>query len=164
MINVTTNYLHKRGWMRSLISGGMILALIGNMGICWLRIDSNLVFVMSCFALRFFGMSMIQMPLTNYGMKAVPAELSGHASSMFNWGRQVVQTVSTNILTVLLSLNLGRYYLAAGNTGTPIEGSMAYRLAAIKAVNTDYMYLAVFLVISLLCTLLVRPQQKNEQA
>ena len=100
------------------------------------------------------------MPLTNYGLGAMPVELSGHASSMFNWSKQVVQVVSTNILTVLLSLNLGRYYLAAGNSGAPVEGTMAYRLAAIEAVNTDYLYLAVALVISLCCTFLIKPQKE----
>ena len=107
-----------------------------------------------------FGLALLQMPLTNYGLGAVPVELAGHASSMFNWSKQVVQVVSTNILTVLLSLNLGRYYLAAGNSGAPVEGTMAYRLAAIEAVNTDYLYLAVALAISLCCTFLIKPQKE----
>lgn len=159
--NALTNALHKRGFMRSLITGGMALALVGNLQLCRLTMDSNLLFVLSGYTLRFFGLAMLQMPLTNYGLGAVPSELSGHASSMFNWGKQVVQVVSTNILTVMLSLNLSRYYLAAGNTGVPVEGTMAYRLAAIEAVNTDYIYLAVFLTISLLCTFLIRPQKKD---
>lgn len=158
--NVIANALHKRGWMRGLITGGMAFALVGNMGLCRLSMDSNLLFVMCCYTLRFFGLALLQMPLTNYGLGAVPVELSGHASSMFNWSKQVVQVVSTNILTVLLSLNLGRYYLAAGNSGAPVEGTMAYRLAAIEAVNTDYLYLAVALVISLCCTFLIKPQKE----
>lgn len=158
--NVIANALHKRGWMRGLITGGMAFALLGNLGLCRLSMDSNLLFVMCSYLLRFFGLALLQMPLTNYGLGAVPVELAGHASSMFNWGKQVVQVVSTNILTVLLSLNLTRYYLAAGNTGVPVEGTMAYRQAAIQAVNTDYCYMAVFLVISLCCTFLIRPQKQ----
>lgn len=158
--NVIANTLHKRGWMRGLITGGMAFALVGNLGLCRLSMDSNLLFVMCCYTLRFFGLALLQMPLTNYGLGAVPVELAGHASSMFNWSKQVVQVVSTNILTVLLSLNLGRYYLAAGNSGAPVEGTMAYRLAAIEAVNTDYLYLAVALAISLCCTFLIKPQKE----
>ena len=45
--------------------------------------------------------------------------------------------------------------------GVPVEGTMEYRLAAIQAVNTDYLYLAVFLVISLGCTFLIKPQKKR---
>ncbi len=36
---------------------------------------------------------------------------------------------------------------------------MDYRLAAIEAVNTDYTYLAAFLVLSLFCTFLIKPQK-----
>ena len=159
--NAITNALHKRGLVRSLITGGMAIALLGNLGLCRLTMESSLVFVLGCYMLRFIGMAVLQMPLTNYGLGSVPPELSGHASSMFNWGKQVVQVVSTNILTVMLSLNLNRYYLVAGNTGVPVEGTMEYRLAAIQAVNTDYLYLAIFLTISLFCTFLIKPQESN---
>ena len=159
--NATTNYLHRKGLMKSLITIGIICALVGNLGLCNLSLTSNLVFVMCCFGLRFFGISMAQMPLTNYGLSAVPRDLSGHASSMFNWGRQLVQTVSTNILTVLLSMNLTRYYLAAGNVGLPEEGTLGYREAAVEAVNTDYIYIAIFLVIALICTFFIRPAQQR---
>lgn len=159
--NATTNFLHRKGFMRSLITAGIIFALVGNLGLCNLSLESNLAFVMCCFGMRFFGISLAQMPLTNYGLSAVPRELSGHASSMFNWGRQLVQTVSTNILTVLLSMNLTRHYLEAGHTGVPVEGTMDYRVAAVEAVNTDYVYIAVFLVISLICTFFIRSPKKN---
>ena len=153
--------LHAKGLARLLITGGVLIVLVGNLGLCNLRIDTNAVFVLICFTMRYAGLSLLQMPLTNYGLSAVPPELSGHASSLYNWGKQVVQVVSTNILTVILSLNLNRYYWAAGNTGVPVEGTMEYRLAAIQAVNTDYLYLAVFLVISLGCTFLIKPQKKR---
>lgn len=157
--NWTTTHLHKKGFMKSLITFGLLCALIGNLGLCNLTLESNLVFVMCCFGMRFFGISMAQMPLTNYGLSAVPRELSGHASSLFNWGRQLTQTVSTNILTVLLSMNLTRYYLEAGHSGSPVEGTLDYRLAAVEAVNTDYLYIAAFLVLSLMCTFFIQPQK-----
>ncbi len=152
--------LHAKGFVRSLITGGVLIVLVGNLGLCNLTMESNTTFVMTCFIMRYAGLSLLQMPLTNFGLSSVPPELSGHASSLYNWGKQVVQVVSTNILTVILSLNLNRYYHAAGNVGAPVEGTMEYRLAAIEAVNTDYLYLAIFLVISLFCTLLIRPQKK----
>ncbi len=161
--NATTLRLHKRGLMKSLITGGVLCAIVGNMGLCNLSLESNLVFVLACFGMRFFGISMAQMPLTNYGLGAVPRELSGHASSLFNWGKQLVQTVSTNILTVLLSMNMTRYYLAAGHSGEPIEGTMAYREAAVEAVNTDYIYIAFFLVVALICTFFIRSSKQKDK-
>ncbi|MDO4281717.1 MAG: MFS transporter [Peptococcaceae bacterium] len=158
--NLVTNYLHRRGLMKSLIIGGIGCALLGNLGLCALKMDSNLVFIMSCFAFRFFGISLAQMPLTNYGIGSVPRELSGHASTLFNWGRQLMQTISTNILTVLLSYHLTRYYLEMGNSGTPKQGSMDYRLSAIQAVNTDYIYLAIVLVVTLILTFFIETKKQ----
>lgn len=159
--NAATLQLHKRGFMKSLITAGVIFAIVGNLGLCNLSLESNLVFVLACFGLRFFGISMAQMPLTNYGLSAVPRELSGHASSLFNWGKQLVQTISTNILTVLLSMNMTRYYLAAGNSGAPVEGTLDYRQAAVDAVNTDYVYIAGFLIVALVCTFFIRAKKSK---
>lgn len=157
--NNIANILHKRGYMRSLIVGGISIALLGNLGLCQLSMESNLYFVLLCFCTRFFGISLINMPLTNYGLSAVPSELSGHASSLFNWSKQAIQVISINILTVLLNINLNRYYWDAGNVGIPVEGTMAYRFAAIQAVNTDYCYLLCFIIIALLCTFFIQPER-----
>ena len=73
--NAITNALHKRGLVRSLITGGMAIALLGNLGLCRLTMESSLVFVLGCYMLRFIGMAVLQMPLTNYGLGSVPPEL-----------------------------------------------------------------------------------------
>lgn len=162
--NMTTNKLHKKGLRRSLITGGLLLALIGNLGLCNLTLSSNLLFVICCFGMRFFGLSLAQMPLTNYGLSAVPRELSGHAASMYNWSKQLVQTVSTNILTVLLSMNMMRYYLLAGNDLPMNEESQAYKIAAVEAVNTDYIYIAIFLLISVGFSLFISKNRTSSQS
>lgn len=159
--NKAANGLHKKGVSRWLIMIGMGIAALGNMGLCGLSLDTGIVYLLLCFCLRYLGMGILQMPLTDYGLSSVPPHLSGHASSMYNWGKQLTQVVSTNVLTVLLSLNLTRYYLAAGNTGTPVEGTVAYNIAATQAVNSDFFYLSIFLVISFLCTFMIRPQNKK---
>ena len=159
--NMLTKELHKKGLRKSLISGGLLLALLGNLGLCNLTLESNLIFIVSCFGMRFFGLSLAQMPLTNYGLEAVPRELTGHATSMYNWGKQLVQTISTNILTVLLSMNMTRYYVQAGNQLPMNESSHAYKIAAVEAVNTDYMYIALFLVVSLVLSFFITKKNRT---
>lgn len=153
--NMITKELHKKGLRKSLISGGLLLALLGNLGLCNLNLESNLVFVIVCFGMRFLGLAFAQMPLTNYGLEAVPRSLTGHATSMYNWSKQLVQTISTNILTVLLSMNMTRYYVQAGNPLPMDESSQAYKIAAVEAVNTDYTYIALFLLMSLVLSLFI---------
>ena len=154
--NAVTVRLHKRGLARWLISGGILAALLGNWGLSTLTLETGVIVLLVSFCLRYFGLGMVSMPLTNYGLSAVPQQMSGHASSMYNWAKQLVQVVSTNILTVLLSVNLTRYYLAAGNTGVPVEGTRAYNLAATQAVNTDFFLMVIAMAVCLVLTFFIK--------
>lgn len=158
--NTVTVKLHKLGLTKWLITGGILAALLGNWGLSTLTLETGFSVLLVSFCLRYFGLGMTNMPLTNYGLGAVPQKLSGHASSMFNWAKQLVQVVSTNILTVLLSINLTRYYLAAGNTGVPVEGTMAYNLAATQAVNTDFFLMVIAMAVCLALTFLIRVEKE----
>ncbi len=160
--NTITVRLHKRGYAKWLISGGILAAMLGNFGLSTLTLETGFWVLLISFCLRYFGLGMSGMPLTNYGLGAVPQAMSGHASAMFNWAKQFVQVVSTNILTVLLSVNLARYYAAAGNTGIPVEGTLAYNLAATEAVNTDFFYMVVAMAVCLVLTFFIRSDKKLE--
>lgn len=153
--------LHKKGLASWLMIVGMGSVALGNICLTRLTLHTGMLFLLLCFSLRYLGMGLAQMPLTNYGLAGVPDYLSGHASSMYNWAKQLAQVVSTNVFTVIMSMNLTRYYLAAGNTGVPTEGTDAYNIAATQAVNSDFLYLSIFLVISFFCTFLTR---KNDKA
>jgi len=159
--NSVTVKLHQYGLAKWLICGGILAALLGNLGLSTLTLETGVVLLLVSFCLRYFGLGMVSMPLTNYGLGSVPQHMSGHASSMYNWAKQLIQVVSTNILTVLLSVNLTRYYLAAGNTGIPQEGTPAYNLAATEAVNTDFFYMVIAMALCLFLTFFIRTEKNK---
>ena len=158
--NTVAVKLHKRGGAKWLISGGILCALLGNLGLSTLTLETGVLLLLVSFCLRYFGLGMTSMPLTNYGLGAVPQQLSGHASGMFNWAKQLVQVISTNILTVMLSINLTRYYLAAGNTGTPIEGTPEYNIAATQAVNGDFFFMVIAMAVCLILTFFIKIEKE----
>ena len=159
--NTVTVKLHKRGLAKWLISCGIMCALLGNWGLSTLTLETGFMVLLVSFCLRYFGLGMTSMPLTNYGLGAVPQHMSGHASSMFNWAKQLVQVVSTNILTVMLSINLTKYYLAAGNTGTPVEGTLAYNIAATKAVNGDFLFMVFAMTVCFVLTFFIKIEKEK---
>ena len=158
--NSITNTLHKKGFARWLIISGLVFAVLGNLGLCNVTIETNIILLLVFFSLRYFGLGIVQMPLTNYGIGAIPPKLSSHASAMYNWLKQFTQVVSTNILTVLLSFNISRFYLVSGKSGVPIEGTIEYSLAATQAVNSDFFYMTICLIASLCCTFFIKPTNK----
>ena len=158
--NTVTVKLHKLGLAKWLIMGGILCALLGNLGLSTLTLETGFTVLLVSFCLRYFGLGMTSMPLTNYGLGAVPQTMSGHASSMFNWAKQLVQVVSTNILTVMLSINLTKYYLAAGNTGIPTEGTLEYNIAATQAVNGDFFFMVLAMAVCFVLTFFIKTEKR----
>jgi hypothetical protein len=52
--------------------------------------------------IRYVGISFSTMPITNSGMSIIPRTLSGHASSINNWLRQVSSSLAIGIFSFLL--------------------------------------------------------------
>ena len=159
--NEISNKLHGKAPIRVLLVFSMAITVIGNLAWCHLTVTSSIILLILFFTIRYTGMGMLQMPLTDYGLGCIPIELSGHASAMFNWSREFTTVIATNVLTVLMSFNLNRYYLEAGNTGIPTEGTLSYNIAASHAVGTDFVYMTFFLVLSLIVTFFIKPYGKE---
>lgn len=145
---------------RTLVVAGLFIAAAGNFGMSLNGLETTAAVILFALCLRYIGLGLVQMPLADYGMSGIDSQLTGHASALFNWGRQTVTVVSTNILTIVLSLNITRYWRDFGQTGSPIEGSLAYQQASMSAIDSDYRYLAIALLASVGLALLVmrRPQ------
>ena len=58
-------------------------------------------------------------------------------------------------------MNMTRYYVQAGNQLPMNESSHAYKIAAVEAVNTDYMYIALFLVVSLVLSFFITKKNRT---
>ncbi len=52
-----------------------------------------------------FGVGLLNMPLTDYGMRELPPELAGHGSSMLNWCKQIASVIWLSMLTALLTIS-----------------------------------------------------------
>jgi len=152
---IASNFLFNKVSSRSLVFSGLMIASIGNYALSRAGLSTGVVAITIYMSIRFLGMGMVKMPLTNYGLGNVPSSLTGHASSMFNWGKQIVTVISINILTVVLSINTARYYAEAGFKEEIIEGTASYAIAAVQAVNDDFLYLTLFLFGSALLSLLM---------
>ena len=83
------------------------------------KIPVAIVVVFMC--IRCFGIAFMNLLTTNTAMAAVPSELSGHASSLTNWVRQIVSALIISIASTLINAQL-----VASNAQTVEEVSAAY--------------------------------------
>lgn len=120
---------------KQLILVGLLLAALGNFFMQFAKVDSVLWFVVPVLSLRYFGVGMINMPLTDYGMRVLPSELSGHGSSMLNWCKQVAAVIWLSILTALLSISTDYYQ----------QNGVEEMQASMSGVNVVFLTLALAL-------------------
>lgn len=115
-----TKVLTKKG-EKALALAGIAILLLGSS--IFLHIDPQLpVAIFVIFAcVRCFGIAFMNLLTTNTAMAAVPSELSGHASALANWLRQVVSALIVSLASTIINAQL-----VASNAQTAEEISAAY--------------------------------------
>ncbi len=141
------------------IMAGLLIAALGNflMSRAWL--DTTAAIVIIFMSLRYVGIGLVNMPLTDYGMSIIPISLSGHASAMLNWCKQVTAVIWLSMLTALLSFRMTYHYRLNGNVGEAIEGTGTYNVAEMQAVNDVFLTLAIVLVVTALIVLKMKSEK-----
>lgn len=157
--NFLSRLLIKQLTNRFLIVGGLTTAAVGTFLMSKAGLETTVFMIILYLSLRYFGMGLVNMPLTNYGMSVVPMSLSGHASSMLSWCRQLISTVAVNILTAMLSIRMSYHYLSNGNMGPLLEGSKDYNLAQMQGVNDIFSYAVVILLLTAALGLLTKSKK-----
>ena len=104
---------------------GVLFMVVGS--VVFLDIDPNIsvITVIIAMCVRSFGMGFLNLMTTNTCMAAVPAELSGHASALTNWVRQMMSALIVSIASTIISVRL-----AMGGAQTVKEISEVYLSSA----------------------------------
>ncbi|AIQ12606.1 MDR family MFS transporter [Paenibacillus durus] len=86
-----------------LILSGILLLVISTWELSHLTLAATHVYVASWMTLRYAGIALAFMPVTNAGMSAISKEYTGHASSVTNWVRQATGALAIAIFSSLLA-------------------------------------------------------------
>jgi MFS family permease len=88
---------------RTLMVAGISMIGVGTYALSHLEPETSRTYVLLWMLVRNVGISLSTMPASNAGMEQIPPVLSGHASSLSNWLRNVFGSFSIAIFTSLLS-------------------------------------------------------------
>ncbi|AGX42772.1 MDR family MFS transporter [Clostridium saccharobutylicum] len=94
--------LYNRIDPRILIITGICFIALGSYKMSNLTLMTSHSYIIFWMTIRYIGISFSTMPITNSGMVIIPKELSGHASSINNWLRQVSSSLAIGIFSSLL--------------------------------------------------------------
>ncbi|KRM12944.1 MDR family MFS transporter [Paucilactobacillus suebicus] len=155
MSPVTGTLFDKYG-ARRLAMCGMFLLTVSTLPFVFLTRNTPIIYVVFLYAIRMFGISMVTMPITTYGMNALATNMISHGTAANNTIRQVATSVGTALLVSVLT-NVTKNNMPAKGLlkQTPFE----YKVKAINATMNGYQaafWIAVgFCILGLLCTFLL---------
>jgi len=133
---------------RWLMFVGIILLTVGTLTLSWLSIDVSHGYILFWMVVRNLGIALVMMPASNAGMELVPRELSGHASAIMNWTRNVFGSFAIAIFTTMLATRSAHHGAAFAQAG---ESDVAYISAMSFTMSVNDVYLvATFIAVAAL--------------
>lgn len=135
-----------------LILSGVVLMGVSTWMLSRLSLASGTLFITTWIAIRYVGIAMSHMPVTNAGMSSVPSELTGQASAVTNWIRQGTSALSVSMFSTILSSRTMSY----GN-----DGETAVRALSLS-IQDVFMLGTVLVVVAVPLTFLLRQNKSGK--
>lgn len=145
-------YYYKFGPAALALVGGSIL-IVTTYLFSRLQMSTSLLTIMIIIAIRNTGTGLALTPVTNAGMMAIPKELSGHASALINWLRQIFSAMALGLFTSLFYARLAVHQARIGES--PADYQAAYTLG----INDAFLFSAIIIVSALPLALLLRAKK-----
>jgi MFS family permease len=115
---------------RALVITGLCLTLASTLFMAHIDGQTSLHYITLMYTFRMGGFAMINMPLTAWGMNALPNELIAHGNAMMNTARQLAASIGIAILVSVMTVSADSH--PAGGTQALSHGiDMAFLVAAI---------------------------------
>ncbi|WP_422659592.1 MDR family MFS transporter [Paenibacillus sp. EC2-1] len=106
-----------------LVLAGILIIVAGSAAFSNITAATSIYTIAGLQLVRCLGIALCNMPLTNAAMSAVSSEYSGHASSITNWARQGLASLSIGIFSALI-VSRTSHYVGEGVMNQPIAMTM----------------------------------------
>jgi EmrB/QacA subfamily drug resistance transporter len=87
---------------RNLCLTGLSLMIIGSVMLSLMSIRTSIIYIAVAYALRAFGMSMVNMPINTWGINALANADIAHGNAINNTARQVAGSIGTATLVTVM--------------------------------------------------------------
>ena len=124
---------------KALIVCGLIFLSVGNLLLGFSAIDTSIVLFISLLCLRYLGIGIMGMPVTDHGMRALPPGLQDDGSTLVNWAKLMGNSFALSVFTMVYSI-----------VSSDIEGAGGEILAMVKGVDEVFVSSAIILLLGLI--------------
>jgi EmrB/QacA subfamily drug resistance transporter len=127
-----------------LVLSGVILMGVSTWALSRLSMASGTIFIVTWIAIRYVGIAMSNMPVTNSGMSAIPSQSSGQASALMNWIRQGTAALSVSLFSTILSSRTLSYMGQSGaNDSQAASRALSLSIQDVFIIGTILVAIAV---------------------
>ena len=146
--------LYNRVDPRILIVSGISLMALGSWKMSDLIENTPHSYIILWMTVRYVGISFSTMPITNSGMSIIPRKLSGHASSINNWLRQVSSSLAIGIFSSLLLTRI-QFHVKALESSS-IANNLIQEKAYTMGINDVFLISTIVIIIGLPLSLMLK--------
>ena len=133
---------------KALVVSGLACLSVGNLLLGFSTLDTSIVVFIAFLCLRYFGIGLMGMPVTDHGMRALPPELQDDGSTLINWAKLMGNSFALSIFTMVYTVV---------ETGAIAEsGEM---LAMVRGVDIVFISSAVMLILGLIPAFMLKREQ-----
>lgn len=132
---------------------GLAIVTIATMFFARLDLNATLVYLMVLYAVRMFGLSLVNMPINTWGMNALPTNLINHGTALGNTFRQVAGSFGTALLVSVST--------AATNSQA---GQMSSVEASVFGIDAAFAVGAAICAVGLVLTIIFVKNKPDKQA
>lgn len=132
---------------------GMVLLTVTTFGFGLLGLASSIVYITALYAVRMFAMALVNMPITTWGMNALPNSLMNHGTAVNNTLRQVAGSLGTAVIISVSTITQ--------NIGTPTFGSLQ---ATMYGINAAFFTCTLLVLIGTVLTVVLVKNKPGEES
>ncbi|WNG55082.1 DHA2 family efflux MFS transporter permease subunit [Archangium gephyra] len=143
----------------ALMTVGVLMIAGGTYALSRLTPETPHAYMLVWMVVRNVGIALSMMPASNAGMEQISRELSGHASSISNWLRNVFGAFSIAIFTSLLSTFTAREAEVLVRQGVT-ERRHIELFSFVEGINDVYLVATVIALVAVPLSLGIRKQQQ----
>ena len=156
IMNPVAGKLFDKHGPRKLSIIGMVVLTLSTIAFATLTLETSLVFLTIIYALRMVSMTLVNMPITTWGMNALDNRLMNHGTSVNNTLRQVAGSLGTAIIVSTSTITQ--------NIATPTMGTTE---ATLLGINVAFGVCTLFCLVGAVLTITMvkeTPQAKTVAA
>lgn len=139
---------------------GVLMMFIGTFKMSFLEVHTSGLYIIFWMGVRYIGIAISTMPVNYVSIAVLPKELSGHASSIMNWMKQMFSCLSIGVFSSILTIRMN-YHIHQKLLHTSISAKGVQALGSVLGINDVYFISCVIVLFALPFAFFMQKHQKQ---